>query len=93
MSLPGSIEALDGKPGIPDALKEKMKKIRPEGGAGLILEQVELLSKLGEECSSILRNSVHKLDDEEVEDNKMRETYHERWQRTPSHTLYAHHSV
>jgi programmed cell death 6-interacting protein len=87
MNLPGAIEALETPTGIPQALQDKMNIVKKEGGAGLILEQIEALNKLGEEDAAICARASAALDMEEKEDNEIRSRYGNRWQRYFSHSF------
>eukprot|EP01119_Soliformovum_irregulare_P009995 TRINITY_DN2416_c0_g1_i1.p1 TRINITY_DN2416_c0_g1~~TRINITY_DN2416_c0_g1_i1.p1 ORF type:complete len:831 (-),score=256.75 TRINITY_DN2416_c0_g1_i1:39-2456(-) len=89
MNLPGAIEALESPSGVPAPLLEKMKTVKSEGGARLILDFVDTLNKLAEEDQNLLNQSAKILDDEEQDDEAMRSQYSQRWSRTPSHTLTA----
>jgi programmed cell death 6-interacting protein len=90
LGLPGAIEAFESPTGIPAPLLQKLNTVRAENGVRMLTEQVELVDKVASQDEVILKESLSILDAEEKEDSDMRGQYHDRWNRTPSHTLTAH---
>lgn len=87
MGLPGSLQAFESPTGIPQSLLDKVHILQSRGGIGKLYDLLENLAGLGRENESILNAAIDTLNSEESEDNTLRQTYGDKWNRTPSHTL------
>ena len=87
MGLPGALEALDSQQDVPQALLDKSKIVRDEGGVVHVEELRTMIKSLAKTAADMLAECTRILDEEEADDGRQRAQYGGRWTRTPSHTL------
>lgn len=87
MGLPGALQAFLQPQGIPADILEKSDEIRANGGAQGIKQNLMTLNMLSSEDKKIIEEIEFALNEEEKEDLECRNTFREKWIRTPSNVL------
>lgn len=86
MNLPAALEDT-GDLQLPNSLKQKSDAIRSQGGMQELERKLVELPELLKRNKEILDETERMLNQEEDTDNKLREQFKERWNRTPSAKL------
>ncbi|CAH8628319.1 unnamed protein product [Dicrocoelium dendriticum] len=86
LNLPAAIQLSSSEQNY-DSILQGAARIRQQGGADRLREQVFSLPDSAERNRQILRQQANTLDDEEKTDENLRKQFGERWTRKPSKEL------